>query len=99
MEETLVICLLLIVFEFLQGNCPSALTHLKGGLQIPSRCDPSAKSVFGNVGEDLLTSALTKAYCRLDIQASTYLENRNPRPVPATVSIVCLNSPVTKLFD
>lgn len=98
MEETLVICLLLIVFEFLQGNYPSALTHLKGGLQILSRCDPSAKSVFGNVGEDLSTSALTKAYCRLDIQASIYLENRNPRPVPATVSIVCLNSPVRKLF-
>ena len=45
------------------------------------------------------TSALTKAYCRLDIHASTYLGNRNPRPVPATVSIVCLNSPVRKLFD
>lgn len=99
MEETLVICLLFIVFEVLQGNYPVALKHLEGGLQILSKCDPLAKSVFGHGGDDLSTSALAKAYCRLDIQASTYIGNRSPRPVPAAVSIICLGSPVRKLFD
>lgn len=95
----LVISLLCIVIEVRQGSFPAALTHLQGGSQILSTCDPSAKSVFGNVGEDFLTSALTKAYSRVDNEASTYLGNRNPRPVPATVSIDCLKSPVRKLFD
>lgn len=99
MEETLVICLLFIVFEVLHGNYPVALQHLEGGLQILSGCDQSARSVFGHVGEEISTSTLAKAYCRLDIQASTYLGNRKPRPVPAAVSIVCLNSPIRKLFD
>lgn len=99
MEETLVICLLFIVFEVLQGNYPVALQHLEGGLQILSRCDPSARSVFGHASEDLSTSTLAKAYCRLDIQASTYIGNRKPRSVTAAVSIVCLNSPVRRLFD
>lgn len=99
MEETLVICLLFIVFEVLNENYPLALKHLEGGLQILSGCDPSAKSVWGHAGEDLSTSALAKAYGRLDIQASTYLGNRNPQPVPAAVSIICSNSPVRKLFD
>lgn len=98
-EETLVICLLFIVFEVLHENYPLALKHLEGGLQILSGCDPSAKSVCGHAGEDLSTSALAKAYGRLDIQASTYLGNRNPQPVPAAVSIICSNSPVRKLFD
>lgn len=99
MEETLVICLLFIVFEVPLGNYPVALKHREGGLQILSRCDPSAKSVFGHVGEDLSTSAVAKVYRRVDIQASNYLGNRRPRPGPAAVSIVSLNSPARKLFD
>lgn len=99
MEETLVICLLFVVIEVLQENYPHALKHLEGGLQILSGCDPSAKSVCGHAGEDLSASALAKAYGRLDIQASTYLGNRNPQPVPAAVSIICSNSPIRRLFD
>lgn len=99
LEETLLICLLFIVFEVLQENYPLALKHLEGGLQILSGCDPSAKSVCGHADEDISTSALAKAYGRLDIQASSYLGNRNSRPVSATVSIICSNSPVRKLFD
>lgn len=94
MEEMLVICPLFIFFEVLQENYPLALKRLEGGLQILSGCDPSAKSVCGHAGEDLSTSALAKAYGRLDIQASTYLGNRNPRPVPAAFSNICSSSPV-----
>ena len=75
MEETLIICLLFIASEVLQGNYSAALTHLEGGLEILSNCEPS--TVAGN---DLSTSSLAKVFKRLDIQASSYVGGRNVKP-------------------
>ena len=98
-EETLVICLLFIVFEVLQRNYPAALTHLEGGLQILSKCHPRTKSIFGHGNEDLSTSLLAKAFSRLDIQATSYLPDRNPRPLPTPVSITSSQSPLQTRFS
>lgn len=75
LEETLIICLLFIAFEVLQGNYLAALTHLEGGLEIISSREPLAIH-----GEDLSTSSLAKVFKRLDIQASSYVGVRNVKP-------------------
>lgn len=74
-EQTLIICLLFIAFEVLQGNHSAALTHLEGGLEIFSNCHPSTIH-----SQNLSTSSLAGVFKRLDIQASSYLGIRNVKP-------------------
>lgn len=76
-EETLAICLLFIVFGLLQGNDREALMHLEGGLQILMKYYPSALSATKHVSKDFSNSSLAKAFRRLDIQAASYVGNRN----------------------
>lgn len=74
-EEALVTCLLLIVFEVLQGNFGAALLHLEGGLKMLSTLDQSVnrKSTSELVDHSGRTSPLAKMFTRLDILASTYI--------------------------
>lgn len=77
-DETIVTCLLLIFFEVLRGEYPTALMHLEAGLQIFSTHYPSVKrsSVTGFRPDDPL-KGLARIFRRLDIQASSYLGDRS----------------------
>lgn len=77
MEETLVICLLFIVFGVLQGNYLEALMHLEGGLEILTKCYPSAISTTEHISKAFSNSSLANAFGRLDIQAACYVSRRN----------------------
>lgn len=84
-EETLAICLLFIVFGVLQGNYREALMHLEGGLQILTKCYPSAISTTEHVSKDFSNSSLAKAFSRLDIQAASYVTSRNVKLFPVSL--------------
>lgn len=85
-EETLVICLLFIVFGVLQGNYREALIHLEGGLGILTNCYQSAISAAEHVSENVSNSSLAKAFQRLDIQAASYVMSRNVKLFPSALS-------------
>ncbi|MCJ1429527.1 hypothetical protein MMC29_007442 [Sticta canariensis] len=84
-EETLVICLLFVVSEVLQGNYREALMHLEGGLQIITDCYPSADLTTKQFSKDFSNSSLAKAFRRLDIQAASYVSSRNVKFFSATL--------------
>lgn len=77
-DETIVTCLLLIFFEVLRGEYPTALMHLEAGLQIFSTHYPSVEmsSVTAPRQDDPL-KGLARIFRRLDIQASSYLGDRS----------------------
>lgn len=77
-DETIVTCLLLIFFEVLRGEYPTALMHLEAGLQIFSTHFPSAKrSSVTELRQDDPLNGLARIFRRLDIQASSYLGDRS----------------------
>lgn len=76
-EETLIVCLLFVVFGVLQGNYREALMHLEGGLQIITDCYPSAPLTTKQFSKDFSDSSLARAFRRLDIQAASYVSSRN----------------------
>lgn len=96
-EETLAVCLLFIVFGVLQGNYLEALMHLEGGLEILTKCYPSAISTTEDVSKAFSNSSLANAFGRLDIQAACYVPRRNvklfsvplsPFPQPSIPALV-----------
>lgn len=102
-DETIVTCLLLIFFEVLRGEYPTALMHLEAGLQIFSTHYPSVElSAVTDFGQDDPLKGLARMFRRLDIQASSYLGDRSvstfsvPRieacPGPLTLSFVLQTS-------
>lgn len=77
-DETIVTCLLLIFFEVLRGEYPTALMHLEAGLQIFSTYYSSVKrSSVTNFGQDDPLHGLAQIFKRLDIQASSYIGDRS----------------------
>ena len=77
-DETIVTCLLLIFFEVLRGEFPTALMHLDAGLQIFSTHYPSMnRSSVVKFHPDDPLKGLARIFRRLDIQASSYLGDRS----------------------
>ncbi len=82
-EETLLICLLFVCFEVLQGNDFAALVHLEAALGIfsnlPNSC-PGALTRSFHQGTPVLP-ALAKMFIRLDNQATNLIGSRPPSTV------------------
>ena len=77
-DETIVTCLLLIFFEVLRGEYPTALMHLEAGLQIFSTHYPLVEmSSVSEPNQDDPLKGLARIFRRLDIQASSYLGDRS----------------------
>lgn len=76
-KETIVTCLLLIFFEVLRGNYPTALMHLEAGLQIFSSHYPSVGRLsITKFRQNDPMKDVARIFKRLDIQASSYLGDR-----------------------
>ena len=90
-EETLVAALLFSCFEIIQGNDIAALCHLEGGLYLFTqvRKEPSRPSKLFVDRDDLVSSSLIKAFERLDLQASTFIESRQVPDVERQIESQC----------
>lgn len=76
-KETIVTCLLLIFFEILRGNYPTALMHLEAGLQIFSSHYSSEERLSSSkLRQNDPMKDVARIFKRLDIQASSYLRDR-----------------------
>lgn len=99
-DETIVTCLLLIFFEVLRGEYPTALMHLEAGLQILSTHYPSVEgsSVTESCQDDPL-KALARIFRRLDIQASSYLGDRSVSTFSIPRHEICSGPPVSPVIS
>ncbi|KAL9580116.1 MAG: hypothetical protein Q9212_004680 [Teloschistes hypoglaucus] len=82
-NTTLITCFLFIVFEFLQGNDRTAITHLRSGLNIlrkqffPPDAKPDGPSLDKLVGKlDPMQSEIARIFHILDAQATMWMELR-----------------------
>lgn len=72
---TLTCCVLFICLENSQGNNDTALAHLQNGLRILQdwKTDPNTSA-----SEDVVIENLTNVFRRLDMQATVFLDSRQP---------------------
>ncbi|KAI4199710.1 MAG: hypothetical protein LQ350_004432 [Teloschistes chrysophthalmus] len=103
-NTTLITCFLFIVFEFLQGNDRTAITHLKSGLNIlrkqffPPSVKPDGPTLDKLVGKlDPMQSEIARIFHILDTQATMWIELRTSQ---ATTRVLksdddCTSAPST----
>jgi len=76
-QVALVCCVLFICLENAQGNYEAALNHLQSGLNMLEEwCNQSSSGMKAATDEQ---DILVQTFCKLDIQATTFLDNRPPR--------------------
>lgn len=82
-EETLVVCLLLICYNVLQGNDLDALVHLEGGVQILNYHLPKLRKLDSGDREPRSPiQELAKNFKRLDLQAAWYADSYQIKFLP-----------------
>ena len=72
---TLTCCVLFICLENAQGNDDTALAHLQNGLKILQNWKMDART---SASEDMAIQNLTDVFRRLDMQATIFLDSRQP---------------------
>jgi hypothetical protein len=74
-QFTLTCCILFICLENAQGNHDEAITHLRNGLTILQDWKTITST---SASEDLVVENLTQVFRRLDMQATVFLDSRQP---------------------
>lgn len=74
-QFTLTCCILFICLENLRGNNDAALLHLENGLKILKQWHVLEVTSSEKEARDIITAA----FQRLDMQATTFLDSRQPR--------------------
>ena len=74
-QLTLTCCILYICLENAQGNHGTALEHLQNGLKILQDWKMDTNT---SASEDLVVKNLTNVFRRLDMQATVFLDSRQP---------------------
>ncbi|KAE8153239.1 hypothetical protein BDV25DRAFT_149906 [Aspergillus avenaceus] len=93
-EIALVCCLIFTLFEFVQDNYATALSHLESGLRILARQNGSEarSSISAGLYEHkanycTMEDALARAFSRLDVQAAHFDSSSNTSLLPADINI------------
>ncbi|CBF73568.1 Zn(II)2Cys6 transcription factor [Aspergillus nidulans FGSC A4] len=81
-DIALICSILFYAFETLLGDCSTATQHLDNGLRLLKRCQMQA---LAHSGRDELLAHLVPIFSRLDINASTFDNERRP-----ILTLVCL---------
>jgi len=74
-SSTLICCIIFICLENFSGNYDRALAHLQSGLTI---LESWRKEELGSVSEIRVRENLTQVFRRLDLQATTFMNSRQP---------------------